>query len=103
MIQLQLSFRRVGFVTFRTVFDFPIISTPSGVAQWLACAAHNREVGGSKPLSAIIGFCACRLNKQKREMPQGTFSVSRNFSYLFAWDLLMSPIAFLSQYQTASA
>ena len=24
----------------------------SGVAQWLACWAHNSKVGGSKPLSA---------------------------------------------------
>ena len=30
-------------------------STRSGVAQWLACWAHNSKVGGSKPLSAT--FC----------------------------------------------
>ena len=28
-------------------------SMESGVAQWLACWAHNSKVGGSKPLSAI--------------------------------------------------
>ena len=29
-------------------------STGSGVAQWLACWAHNSKVGGSKPLSATF-------------------------------------------------
>ncbi len=28
----------------------------SGVAQWLACWAHNSKVGGSKPLSASFAF-----------------------------------------------
>ena len=28
------------------------IQPDSGVAQWLACWAHNSKVGGSKPLSA---------------------------------------------------
>ena len=31
-----------------------ISTAPSGVAQWLACWAHNPKVRGSKPRSAII-------------------------------------------------
>ena len=31
-----------------------VVSRISGVAQWLACWAHNSKVGGSKPLSAIF-------------------------------------------------
>ena len=30
------------------------IKLKSGVAQWLACWAHNSKVGGSKPLSAMF-------------------------------------------------
>ena len=30
----------------------PLITTSSGVAQWLACWAHNPKVRGSKPRSA---------------------------------------------------
>ena len=44
------SFIRVDHMSFRTR-DF----STSGVAQWLACWAHNPKVRGSKPRSAIIG------------------------------------------------
>ena len=40
-----------------------LVTLISGVAQWLACWAHNSKVGGSKPLSAkfTVFFCSCTL------------------------------------------
>ena len=31
-----------------------VLVTKSGVAQWIACWAHNPEVEGSRPSSAIL-------------------------------------------------
>ena len=48
---------RAGVVVTEVRFVFSISEhisiAPSGVAQWLACWAHNPKVRGSKPRSAI--------------------------------------------------
>ena len=68
MVERSLSMREAlgsmpRFSTFLSVKDFYLIKalmrmrvSNSGVAQWLACWAHNSKVGGSKPLSASF-FC----------------------------------------------
>ena len=42
----ETTLTRVTFILQRVIFT-------SGVAQWLACWAHNPKVRGSKPRSAI--------------------------------------------------
>ena len=52
----------------------------SGVAQWLACWAHNPKVRGSKPRSAIlciVYFCHLNANRTKTETEASRQSAKR--------------------------
>ena len=50
-------FRSVAVVHFAV--PIPSGNDKSGVAQWLACWAHNPKVRGSKPRSAIADRLRC--------------------------------------------
>ena len=49
------------------MLHFPNVNT-SGVAQWLACWAHNPKVRGSKPRSANLFSFICLLNAMRQKM-----------------------------------
>ena len=55
----------------------------SGVAQWLACWAHNPKVRGSKPRSAILDWCP-RLGAQRIPPCVATFHAKCEFFRNFA-------------------
>ena len=57
----------------------------SGVAQWLACWAHNPKVRGSKPRSAI-DFLSCKIKNEPK-----TLSVGSGHNVSNAPDLFRTP------------
>ena len=63
------------------------------MAQWLACAAHNREVGGSKPPSETITLFShrARAGNTEVEIAISHTSLPTNETRLRVYDVICRP------------